>query len=257
MHEHFSGVADSYNQLRTTDLEPILFVKNAIGGHESLRAIDVGCGGGRYSLLLCQHLPGIELTLNDVNEAMLAQASSYLTEHGIAGFATIAADIAHLDMPRPLDAVFSFNAVHHFEPQLLIDKAAAALNVGGHLFIYTRLRSQNARSIWGRYFPGFTEREDRLYVRSEVESWADPSGRLAAPSMHGFRYERRATLDDLLRQARGRHYSTFSLYSEAEFDDALIRFERRIRERFADATAIDWVDENVMIVFRREAADRS
>jgi SAM-dependent methyltransferase len=257
MHEHFSGVAESYNELRTTDLEPILFVKDAIGGDRDVDAIDVACGGGRYSLLLCQHLPRMRLTLNDVNESMLSEAARYLTDHGIRNFTTVAADIAHLDLPDGgLDAIFTFNAIHHFDPQLLIGKAANGLGEGGQLFIYTRLRSQNAASIWGRYFPAFAEKEDRLHRRSDVEGWTDPSGRLEPAGLHEFRYERRATLDDLLRQARGKHYSTFSLYAEAEFAEAVEAFEQRLRTHFPDPDRIEWSDANVMLVFRRRAIVR-
>lgn len=257
MHEHFSGLAESYNDVRTTDLEPILYVRDLVGERQTLRAIDVGCGGGRYSLLLCQHLPGIELTLNDVNESMLAQAEGYLRDNGVEDFTTTRADIAHLDLPENgLDAVFSFNAIHHFDPQILIDKASRALTVGGHLFIYSRLRSQNVASIWGRYFPAFADKEDRLYRRTDVESWRDRWQRFGAPRIQDFRFARRATLDDLLLQARGKHYSTFSLYSEAEFRDAIAAFEERVRERFLDPDKIEWVDENVMIVFRKDSPGR-
>ncbi len=252
MHAHFSGLAASYNELRTTDLEPILFVKEVLGERQSLRAIDVACGGGRYSLLLCQHLPGLELTLHDVNESMLSGASRYLRENGITQFTTIAADIAHLKVQNEgLDAVFTFNAIHHFDPQLLMDKASQALTVGGHLFIYTRLRSQNARTIWGRYFPNFADREDRLYRPSEIESWKDDAGRLGVADVHHFRYRRSASLSDLLRQVRGRHYSTFSLYSDAALDRAITTFERTLRDRFPDPEHIEWADENIMVVYRK------
>lgn len=256
MHEHFSGLAPSYNELRTTDLEPILFVKDVLGKRRALCAIDVACGGGRYSLLLCQHLPGLQLTLHDVNESMLSGASRYLVENGISGFTTVAADIAELSVPDgSMDAVFTFNAIHHFDPRILKEKASRALKVGGHLFIYTRVRSQNARSIWGRYFPGFADKEDRLYRRSEIEAWRAESGPLRVTDIHHFRYARRASLAELLRQVRGRHYSTFSLYADDEFDRAVVTFERTIRGRFPDPDNVEWSDENVMIVYRRYATD--
>ena len=255
MDEHFSGVAATYNELRTTDLEPILFIKDILGGRQSVRAIDVACGGGRYSLLLCQYLPGIELTLNDRNESMLSRAARHLSENGIGNFTTIEADVAHLHLPDDaLDAVFTFNAIHHFDPCLFVNKAARALAVGGHLFIYTRLSSQNARSIWGRYFPAFAEKEDRLYRLSDLESCRDSSSSLSPARVTRFRFQRRAPLAQLLHQVRSKHYSTFSLYSAAELNRAVIEFERTLRKRFPDPDWIEWSDENVMIVYRKEVA---
>ena len=254
MHEHFSGIAPDYNELRTTDLEPILFIKDVVGKRPTLRAIDVACGGGRYSLLLCQHLPGIELTLNDLNESMLSGAARYLRDNGVTNFRIIQADIVHLALPaETLDTVFTFNAIHHFDARLFLEKASQGLAVGGHVFVYTRTPSQNAGSVWGRYFPAFAEKENRLSSLADIESWRDASGLLGAPSIHRFRYQRRATLAELLRQVRGRHYSTFSLYAPAELEDALATFEGAIRKDFPDPDRIEWEDENVMVTFRKDA----
>ena len=56
-----------------------------------------------------------------------------------------------------LDLVAAFNCVHHFDLGPFLAAAARVLAPGGQLFIYTRTPQQNARTIWGRYFPGFTE----------------------------------------------------------------------------------------------------
>jgi len=256
MYDHFSGVAASYNELRTTDLEPVMFIKHVLGARESVRAADIGCGGGRYSLLLFEHLPDLQLTCNDVNESMLAGAARYLTDHGMENFSTVKADVAHLHLPDGgLDAVLTFNAIHHFDPRLFLNKAARTLTEGGYVFIYTRLQSQNATSIWGRYFPEFAERETRLYRLSDIEGWKDESGSLSMASIIFFRYRRRATVPQLLHQAHSKHYSTFSLYSPAELDRAAVDFERRIRKRFSDPDRVEWSDENAMVVLRKGSHD--
>ena len=71
MHEHFSELSVSYNELRTTDLEPVLYVRERLQGQGEIRAADIGCGAGRYDLLLLQHLPGLHLICTDVNGAMV------------------------------------------------------------------------------------------------------------------------------------------------------------------------------------------
>jgi SAM-dependent methyltransferase len=256
MYDHFSEVATSYNEIRTTDLEPVLFIKEKVGARAAVRAVDLGCGGGRYSLLLCQHVPGLHLICTDVNESMVAQTARHLTDHGIKDFSTVQADINDLQLPEEsLDGVLTFNAVHHFDPIVFLSKAAAMLGKGGYVFIYTRLRSQNARSIWGRLFPGFCEKETRLYSLADIENWNDASDSLSLVSVDFFKYRRRATLPQLLHQAHNKHYSTFSLYPPDEFDHAAIDFERNLRQRFSDPNRVEWFDENVMIVFKKDWGD--
>ncbi|MEE8511493.1 MAG: hypothetical protein V3S36_02550, partial [Acidiferrobacterales bacterium] len=66
---------------------------------------------------------------------------------------------------------------------------------------------------------------------------------------------RRATLSLLLRQAHSKHYSTFSLYSAAEFDRAAVDFERNIKQHFSNPDRVEWSDENVIIVFKKGPHD--
>ncbi len=68
-----------------------------------------------------------------------------------------------------------------------------------------------------------------------------------------FRYQRTARLDRLMEQAHNRHYSTFSLYEDGEFNEAMAIFERRMRDRFADHDQITWHDENILFHARRFA----
>ncbi|MFQ5994864.1 MAG: class I SAM-dependent methyltransferase [Acidiferrobacterales bacterium] len=252
MYDHFSEVAASYNKIRTTDLEPILYIKSKLEGHGTVDAVDIGCGGGRYSLLLLQHIPRLHLICNDVNASMVAETTELLRAHGIKNFSTIQSDIAHLTLrDSSLDCILTFNAIHHFDPTVLLEKATRALRADGYVFVYTRLRSQNARSIWGQFFPGFSETEERLYSLSDVERWGTLRDDLTLESVETFRFKRCATLSALTHQAHNKHYSTFSLYSAEVFDHALEEFERRIRQHFSDKSQAEWFDENVMVVLKK------
>ena len=167
-------------------------------------------------------------------------------------FSTVKADITNLQLPDgALDAMLTFNAIHHSDPNLFLNKAAKTLTEGGYVVIYTRLQSQNVRNIWGRYFPAFAEKENRLYRLSDIESWKEESGSLRLASINFFKYRRRGTLSLLLRQTHSKHYSTFSLYSAAEFDRAAVDFERNIKQHFSNPDRVEWSDENVIIVFKK------
>ena len=89
MHHHFSGVARKYRGLRTTDIEPFLFIKEQLKKLRKIEAADVGCGTGRYDLALFQNL-GERLFLHciDNNEEMLNQLIHYLQEKKVKNFET-------------------------------------------------------------------------------------------------------------------------------------------------------------------------
>ena len=252
MHEHFSKLSASYNELRTTDVEPVLYVRERLQDQGEIRAADIGCGAGRYDLLLLQHLPGLHLTCADVNGAMVEETARYLKSHGQSNFVAQRIDASDLRLPDgALDCVVTFNAIHHFDPVAFLGQAAQAVKSSGHVFVYTRLKSQNARNIWGRFFPGFPEKETRLYDLGCVESWADRLDGLNLETIEFFRFERVAPLERLLDQAAGKHYSTFSLYSADELRKALEIFEARLAQHFMGCDQIKWTDENVMMVFRK------
>ena len=235
MAEHFSVIAGHYRDVRTTDEEPVRFIRDALAGRAAIAAADIGCGDGRYDLLLFRHLPNLHLACVDGSREMLAKLSGYLAGEGIADFETINASVEEMAFEdESLDCVFTFNAVHHFDFPLFLAKAGRAIRKDGQIFIYTRTPDQNAGSVWGRHFPGFREKETRLYRLEEMERWIGETGRLTLIAAKTFRYARTSSLKRLLAQARSRHYSTFSLYTEEEFEEACNAFENTIRRRFDD-----------------------
>ena len=251
---HFSDVAPSYRGVRTTDVEPVRYIADLLKPCQQVVAADIGCGTGRYEKLLFDHMgEGLVLHCVDASEHMLEELKSYLSEQydGRYDFAVGQAD----DLPladESMDVVLAFNAVHHFPLQLFLKETLRVMRPGGHLFIYTRFRSQNALSIWGRYFPRFAEKEDRLYESDVMrEAVASVTG-LTLERIEPFRYARQSSLNCLVEQARGRHYSTFSLYGAEEFEEALEGFKEDVRGRFVNLEAIDWYDENSLVVVRKE-----
>ncbi|MFQ5949965.1 MAG: hypothetical protein ACE5J1_04690, partial [Nitrospiria bacterium] len=129
-------------------------------------------------------------------------------------------------------------------------KSAEAVKDDGRIFIYTRLRSQNARSVWGECFPSFNEMETRLYERDEMEARIQSVGLLKLETTKTFRFNRCASLEQLVEKVHSRHYSTFSLYEEDRLDKALNTFQENIRKRFPDTRRVAWTDENILLVLR-------
>ncbi len=252
---HFAKVAGVYREMRTTDEEPIFHIRDQLAGRPAVTAADIGCGAGRYDLLLCRHLPDLRLACLDASREMLTQLSSYLGRNGIHDFETINASVEDMAFEdESLDCVFTFNAVHHFDFSLFLAKAGRAIRKDGLIFIYTRTPDQNAGSVWGRHFPGFREKETRLYRLEEMEKWILKTGRLRMIAARTFRYARTSSLERLLEQARNRHYSTFSLYGEAEFEKACQTFEDAVRQQFDDPAKVAWHDQNVLLQIGRSDA---
>ena len=254
MQDHFTRVSAVYRKVRTTDPEPVNHIAREFAGYSSVRAADIGCGEGRYDLLLFDALPGLHLTCVDANQAMLGEAAQLLSDNGIDRFETRQTRVETLELGgSSFDCVVSFNAVHHFNLDDFFRVTRDGLKEDGHLFVYTRLPAQNARTIWGRYFPGFVEKEARLIELERIYQSIERTESLFFSSAARFHYQRSACLDRLMDQAHNRHYSTFSLYEDGEFDEAMEIFERRLRDRFSDLGQITWHDENILFHARRFA----
>ena len=252
---HFAKVAGVYREMRTTDEEPNLHIRDQLAGRPAVTAADIGCGAGRYDLLLFRHLPNLRLACLDVSREMLIQLPRLLRRNGIHDFETINSSVEEMAFEdESLDCVFTFNAVHHFDFSLFLAKAGRAIRKDGLIFIYTRTPYQNAGSVWGRHFPGFCEKETRLYRLQEMEEWIRKTGCLRMIAARTFRYARTSSLERLLEQARNRHYSTFSLYGEAEFEDACQTFGDSVRHRFGDAAEVARPAQNILLQIGRTDA---
>ncbi len=241
--DHFERVAAVYEALRTTDEAPVRAIRQLLPDRP-VTGLDVGCGTGRYSRLLRGLLPdGSLLVASDVSPAMLAQLKAANRGHA-RGVVPLSSTAEQLPLrTASLDLVTAFNCVHHFDLGRFLTAAARVLAPGGQLFIYTRTPQQNARTIWGRYFPGFTEHEQRLHSEAALRAAVKRTGGLTVAATQTFQHPRSSTAERLRAQAEGRHYSTFSLYPPAELRAAIATFLARL-----PGPEVSWVDEHLLVV---------
>jgi SAM-dependent methyltransferase len=241
--DHFERVAAVYESLRTTDEAPVRTICQLLPDHP-VTGLDIGCGTGRYTRLLRALLPdGSRLAASDVSAAMLAQLTA--GSHGHAG-RVVPLLAAAEELPlraASLDVVTAFNCVHHFDLGRFLSAAARVLAPGGQLFIYTRTPQQNARTIWGRYFPGFTEHEHRLHSQAAIRDAVRRTGALKVVATQTFKHPRSSTAERLQAQAEGRHYSTFSRYTPEELRASTAAFLARL-----PSPEVCWVDEHLLVV---------
>src|SRR5579883_733312 len=241
MHRHFLSIAPQYRDLRTTDLGPILYITKQLEGLGKVRAAEIGCGSGMYGLKFIEHLgEKCHLFCVDANREMLRHLRDDFIESCITNFTAIHAD--------SLDCIISFNAIHHFSLADFMREASRVLKPNGKLFLYTRLKDQNERTIWGRHFPCFSEKEKRLYQLDELKSAFASDPNLNINTVKFFEHHRVYPLERLMEQARKHHYSTFQFYKKHEFRDALHRFVQNLLAHYSDLDRISWKDQNTLLV---------
>jgi SAM-dependent methyltransferase len=240
---HFERVAAVYESLRTTDEAPVRRISQLLPDRP-VTGLDIGCGTGRYTRLLRALLPGgSRLAASDVSPAMLAQLNAANHGHARRVVPLLAAAEQLPLRAASLDVVTAFNCVHHFDLGHFLTSAARVLAPGGQLFIYTRTPQQNARTIWGRYFPGFTEHEQRLHSQAAIRDAVKRTHGLKVVTTQTFSHPRSSTAERLQAQAEGRHYSTFSLYTPQELRASITTFLARL-----PSPQVCWVDEHLLVV---------
>lgn len=254
IHQHFSRIATRYRRLRVTDTEPIAFIAEKLEKLAHIDAIDIGCGTGRYDLLISRYLGDkLHLTCCDANADMLKTLDKYLTKHGVSNFTSLRSQAESVPLPtNSLDCIFTFNAIHHFNLPTFLQESTRILKSGGYLFIYTRLLEQNKNTIWGQCFPKYNQKETRLYSLNTLTEAIVSAPKLWIGSIEFFKYGRIATLEQLTERAKACHYSTFCLYSPEELEESLAGFTQKIESDFGDTQCIQWSDENALLVIRKE-----
>jgi SAM-dependent methyltransferase len=165
--DHFKLVASVYDSLRTTDEAPVRRIRELLPD-APLVGLDLGCGTGRYSRLLIGMLPdGSLLAASDASAAMLTELQARCDRR--ASVVPLRCTAEELPIRTgSLDLVTAFNSAHHFDLGRFLAEVARVLRADGRLFVYTRTPAQNARTIWGRLFPGFAKREQRLYSEATL-----------------------------------------------------------------------------------------
>jgi ubiquinone/menaquinone biosynthesis C-methylase UbiE len=245
--DHFSKIASNYKELRTTDVDHIEYIKKILNKKSELNIADVGCGDGRYSLEILKLFQNCYLHCIDFNENMIQYLKNYLTEMKFTNFCARAGDASKLSLENnSMDGIMTFNAIHHFDLDKFFSESHEILKDDGKLIIYTRLRNQNYRSIWGEHFPLFADMENRLYELTELEEYAKNAD-MNIKSTRVFGHARTASLERLVRQAKNNHYSTFALYDDKIFEESLDIFQKNIKKNFSDLEQITWHDENILL----------
>ncbi len=241
---YFDDIAQEYEDVRGTEIWPSLLHTIRSLDSNTRRVLDVATGTGLFGVRLAEE--GFHVLGLDRNPHMLAQAIRKAKQQdcsfrGVLGLAE------QLPLPeRSISVMFSTNAIHHFDLQTHFTEVKRVLKPGGCYVVYTRFRKQNDRSIWGRLFPHFAEKETRLYNPEDFQGLEAEFPELALESLDELSFEKPFSRHRLLQIARQRLYSTFMFYSEEEFWRGYATFRSGL-ESWSDSS---YLAEIGRIVFR-------
>lgn len=97
------------NELAKQTLE-VLSSENTLN---ELTVIDIGAGEGRDAVFFAER--GLEVYATDISSSGLTKANRLANERGIH-IHTFEADVNSLELPHPVDVVYSIGAVQYIEP---------------------------------------------------------------------------------------------------------------------------------------------
>ena len=253
---HFRHVSRRYTALRTFHGSIVGRTVEALESLERpITLLDVGVGTGRYLLpifrRLKQRVPGSVYAVGvDAESAMLQRLT--VRTGATSRLTAVVADGHRLPVQDgTIDALLCFNAIHHFELRPFLAEAARVLLPGRRLLLYTRTPEQNRRTIWGRLFSLFAEKEKRLYSAEEIRAALEPPSQFQLLEIAAVRHVEHTSAERLHEQARLRHYSTFHFYTPEEFRRALQVFQHRLEAELDGDGTIEFTHENTWVAAER------
>ncbi len=121
--------------------------------------LDVGCGGGNYTLKLLERLPNLNVTLTDLSQVMLDHAVQRVRLRTTGVVEAIQADIRELDLGRNrFDIILASAVLHHLrtddEWRSVFQKLHDVLKPRGSFWIFDIVESSlpEVQAIhWRRY----------------------------------------------------------------------------------------------------------
>ena len=121
--------------------------------------LDVGCGGGNYTLKLLQQLPNLDVTLIDLSQRMLDRAVERIQPTTKGTVVAIQSDIRELELgQKQFDVILASAVLHHLrtddEWRTVFQKLHDAVKPGGSIWIFDIVESaipEVQTLTWRRY----------------------------------------------------------------------------------------------------------
>lgn len=165
--QRFDNETDCYTNLETGQIATVdaLVAMNlvaeaaAVMTPHAVNLLDVGCGGGNYTLKLLERLPHLNVTLTDLSRVMLDHAVQRVRPKTTGSVEAIQSDIRELDLGQDrFDIIVASAVLHHLrtdeEWRSVFQKLHDALKTRGSFWIFDIVESEmpEIQAIhWRRY----------------------------------------------------------------------------------------------------------
>ena len=165
--QRFDAETDRYSNLETGQVSAVdsalamslVAEAAAVTTPHATQLLDVGCGGGNYTLKLLERMPSLNVTLVDLSQAMLDLAVQRVRATTTGSVATIQSDIREVDFGKGrFDVVLASAVLHHLrtdaEWRTVFQKLHDALTPRGSFWIFDIVESPlpEVQAIhWRRY----------------------------------------------------------------------------------------------------------
>lgn len=170
--ERFSNLEVGHSAIIDSPLMLDLLTKAAAAvtpGAVSL--LDIGSGAGNYSLKMLQAIPGLQITLVDLSQAMLERAVERLQPATTGAVVAVQGDIRELELGvGQFDLILAGAVFHHLrsdeEWQAVFAKCYRALRPGGSMWIADMIEHSTAAIqalMWLRFGDYLTTLRDEAY----------------------------------------------------------------------------------------------
>jgi tRNA (cmo5U34)-methyltransferase len=191
--ERFDNDVERFSNLeagQTTTVDSPLMMElvtqaAAISNPQASHILDVGCGGGNYSLKLMQSLPDLDVTLVDLSKAMLRRASERIGAVSKGEIRALQGDIRDLEFPTgQFDVILAAAVLHHLrgvdEWQEVFTKFHRILKPGGSVWIVDLIEQSTPAvqalmwECYGEYLTEFKGEAFREVVFGYIEKEDTP-----------------------------------------------------------------------------------
>jgi len=226
----YSEIAASYDrtrQMREENLQLWADVIQRLGqAPPDARALDLGCGTGRFALLMFERL-GWDTTGLDASPEMLARARDNDPECAVRWLQGDAQAPACPD--RVYDLIIMSHLLHHVDdPRAVLRHSYRMLDTPGTVLIrYGPIEHVRKSAIW-RFFPETRELdEERTPSIADVEAWLTECA-FEAVVTDEVRQQTWQTAQDLLKTVRGKATSALTMVPEDAFERGLRALEDHV-----------------------------
>ncbi|NCQ10781.1 MAG: class I SAM-dependent methyltransferase [Bacteroidetes bacterium] len=151
----------------------------------AVNLLDIGCGGGNYSLMMLSKVPKLNCTMVDLSKPMLDKAFERVSQQTNGTVTTIQGDIREVDLDENhFDIILAGAVLHHLRDdkdwETTFEKLFRLLKVGGCLMISdlitqdTELLSDYTWQRYGDYLESLNGKEYRQNVLAYVAKEDSP-----------------------------------------------------------------------------------